>query len=134
MEATRLRPHHLFCERFLKGEYPGRGAEFREVEERLKGVSQLVDNALIEVVQGIDELCRACPHCRADRCRHPRGDEEAARKWDGIILKALGISYGETRTSEQWGTLIEEKAPLDLCQTRCPSRSNCTVTRLGIDT
>ena len=125
---------HLFCERFLKGEYPERGAEFREVEERLRRVIQLVDNALVEVVRGIDGLCRARPHCRANRCWHPRGDEEAVRKWDGIILRALGIPYGETRTTEQRSTLLKEKAPLDFCQTRCPSRSSCTVTRLGIDT
>jgi hypothetical protein len=132
METTRLRPHNLLCERFLKLEFPERGAEFQKIKQSIK--KQLASQATIEVVEGVDELCRSCPHCYADRCEHPQGNEEAARKWDSIILEGLGISYGEKRTSEQWHTLIQEKAPLEFCQSSCPWSLNCTVTKLAIGT
>jgi hypothetical protein len=127
MKGMILRPHHILCERFLNVEFSERGVEFQQVEQRVKDVMQLGDERLVEVAQGIDELCRVCPHCRGDRCRHPQGDEEAVRKWDSIIVKGLGISYGETRTSKRWAILIREKAPLEFCLTRCPSKSRCTI-------
>ncbi len=123
----RLRPHHLFCEGFLKVEFAERGANFLRVEQMVKDAVWSNDEAVVEVAQGADELCRACPLCRDDRCEHPQGNEEAVRKWDNIILKGMGISYGERRTSNEWRLLIREKGPLDFCQTRCPSKSQCTV-------
>ncbi len=126
MAVTKLRPHHFFCRRFLKAELPDREAEFREVERRIDGLIE-ADAALIEVAQGVDELCRVCPHCREDRCIHPQGDEEAVRKWDAILLKGLAVSYGDVKTSRQWGIVVEEQMPLDFCRTRCPSRSMCGV-------
>jgi hypothetical protein len=131
MEKAKLRPHHIFCERFLKVQPSDRGVEFEQVEQGIKDLAQTDDEALVEVIEGIDELCRVCPECRDDRCQSAQGNEEAVRKWDGIVLKGLGVSYGETRTSRQWRMLIEEKAPLDFCQTRCPWKSICGVFQLG---
>jgi hypothetical protein len=131
MEKAKLRPHHLFCERFLKVQPSGRGVEFEQVEQGIKDLAQTDDEALVEVVEGMDELCRVCPDCQDDRCQSTQGNEEAVRKWDGIILKGLGVSYGETRTSRQWRMLIEEKAPLDFCWARCPWKSICGVFQLG---
>ena len=126
----KFRPHHIFCERFLKVELPDRGAKFEQVEQRMKDIIQTDDEALVEVTEGIDELCRVCPNCWDDRCQSPLGNEEAVRKWDSIILKGLGISYGETRTSKQWRMLIEQKAPLVFCQTRCPWKSSRSIFHL----
>ena len=124
MEKAKFRPHHIFCLRFAKGESPDRGVEF---EQSLKHIIQTDDEVLMEAIEGIDELCRVCPDCLDDRCQSPQGNEEAVRKWDSIILKGLGISYGERRTSKEWRMLIEQKAPLDFCQKRCPKKSMCTV-------
>ncbi len=124
----KLRPHHILCERFLNVEFPERGAEFQQVERRVRDVISSGDETLVQATEGIDELCLVCPECRDNRCHHPRGDEEAVRKWDGIIIAGLGVSYGETRTSKQWGILVREKAPLKFCLTRCPSKSGCTIT------
>jgi len=55
----------------------------------------------------------------------------AVRKWDSIILNGLGVSYGETRTSKEWRMLVEQKAPLKFCRTRCPFRERCSVFKLG---
>jgi len=84
----------------------------------------------VEVIEGIDELCRVCPDCRDERCQNPRGDEEAVKKWDGIILRGLEINYGEARTSRDWRILINQKAPLTFCEMQCPYRSSCTVFQL----
>jgi hypothetical protein len=112
-------------------EYPERGVKFNEIKQGIKDITQRDDKALVEASEGIDRLCRACPNCQDERCQSPQGNEEAVRKWDGIILRGLGISYGETRTSNQWRILIEERAPLNFCQTRCQWRSKCSVSHFG---
>ncbi len=112
-------------------EYPERGVEFNRVKQGIRDTTRRKDEALVEAAEGIDQLCRVCPNCQDERCQSPYGNEEAVRKWDGIILRGLGISYGETRTSKQWRILIEERAPLDFCQSRCQWKSKCSVSRFG---
>jgi hypothetical protein len=130
VEKARFRPHHMFCDRFLKVTFPDRGGEFEQVSQKRRDTIERQDDAVVEVIEGIDELCRVCPDCRDERCQNPKGDEEAVRKWDGIILKGLEINYGEMRTSKEWRMLINQKAPLNFCETRCPYRSSCTVFQL----
>ena len=130
MKKARYRPHHLFCERFLKVEVPDRGEEFERVSRERKDTIETEDDVVVEVIEGIDELCRVCPDCRDERCQNPRGDEEAVKKWDGIILRGLEINYGEARTSRDWRILINQKAPLTFCEMQCPYRSSCTVFQL----
>ena len=131
VKKERFRPHHIFCERFLKVEVQDRGDEFKRVSRKRRDTIERQDNVEVEVIQGIDEICRVCPDCRDERCQSPRGDEEAVRKWDGIILKGLEIDYGETRTSKEWRRLIDQKSPLKFCETRCPYRWSCTVSQLS---
>lgn len=130
MKKARYRPHHLFCERFLKVEVPDRGEEFERVSRERRDAIETEDDVVVEVIEGIDELCRVCPDCRDERCQNPRGDEEAVKKWDGIILRGLEINYGEARTSRDWRILINQKAPLTFCEMQCPYRSSCTVFQL----
>ncbi len=130
MKKARYRPHHLFCERFLKVEVPDRGEEFERVSRERRDTIETEDDVVVEVIEGIDELCRVCPDCRDERCQNPRGDEEAVKKWDGIILRGLEINYGEARTSRDWRILINQKAPLTFCEMQCPYRSSCTVFQL----
>lgn len=130
MKKARYRPHHLFCERFLKVEVPDRGEEFERVSRERRDTIETEDDVVVEVIEGIDELCRVCPDCRDERCQNPRGDEEAVKKWDGIILRGLEINYDEARTSRDWRILINQKAPLTFCEMQCPYRSSCTVFQL----
>ena len=131
MEKAAFRPHHIFCKRFLKVDFPDRGQEYQKVSNRIRRVIEAEDAFSIEAREGIDDLCRVCPNCRDERCQSPQGNEEGVRKWDSIILKGLGIAYGETRTSKGWCMLIAEKAPLKFCQTRCPFKERCIVFQLG---
>jgi hypothetical protein len=130
VKKERFRPHHIFCMRFSRAEIPDRGDEFRRVSQERRDIIERQDDIEVEAIQGIDELCRVCPDCQDERCQNPKGDEEAVRKWDSIILKGLEKNYGETRTSKEWRRLIDQKAPLRFCETRCPYRSKCTVFQL----
>jgi hypothetical protein len=129
VEKAKFRPHHLYCERFLKVDIPNRGEQFEKVSQKVKDIIGRRENVIVEITEGIDELCRECPDCRDERCQSPRGNEEAVKKWDDIILKGLEVNYGEAKTSKDWRLLIQQKAPLDFCKKRCPFRSNCTVFR-----
>jgi len=127
VKKVRFRPHHIFCERFLKVEVPNRGEEFEQVSQKVRDIIERQEDVIVEIIESIDELCQACPDCRDGRCQNPRGNEEAVKKWDDIILKGLEINYGEARTSKDWRILIHQKAPLNFCKSRCPFRSSCTV-------
>jgi hypothetical protein len=123
----RYRPHHIVCERFMKVEFPERGVEFTETQQRRKDLIESNDNTLVEPVEGVDNLCAKCPDCHDGRCSSPLGGEEAVRKWDVIILKGLGVEFGEARTPEGWRRLMEEKLPFDFCRNRCGYRTRCSV-------
>ena len=123
----KLRPHHIFCKTFLILDFPKRGEEFKKVSLAIKELIESNSDAMIEIIQGVDELCKWCPDCREDRCESPNGNEDKVRKWDAIILKGLGISYGEKRTIQELREIIGRKAPLDFCRTRCPWKAICTI-------
>ena len=126
-EVSRWRPHHIYCERFLADNFPDRGERFDQIGDKIRETMQSGTNTIIEVIEGVDELCQVCSLCQDNRCRSPNGDENAVRKWDAIVLKELGVSYGEKRTAQDFRALIEEKSPLDFCQTRCRWKDVCTV-------
>jgi len=88
---------------------------------------QADNEILVEAFEGVDELCRACPDCRDDRCGNAQGNEEATKKWDDIVLNGLGISYGETRTPKQWRMLVAQKLPNTFCEKRCSVKPYCTI-------
>jgi len=126
-EELRLRPHHLFCERFLPWTFPERGEAFNDFERKIRKILRSGTSALIEVTEGADELCRVCPLCQNGRCQSPQGNEDEVRKWDAIVLKGLAISYGDRITTERLHAIINEKAPLTFCKTRCKAREYCGV-------
>lgn len=126
-EVSRWRPHHIYCEPFLTGNFPDRGERFDQIGEKIRETMRSGTDTIIEVLEGVDELCQTCPLCQDNRCQSSNGDEDAVRKWDAILLKGLGISYGEKRTAQEFRALIKQKAPLDFCQTRCRWKDACTV-------
>jgi hypothetical protein len=126
-EKLRLRPHHIFCDRFLPLDNLIRGEEFAATVNKIKELTQSESDLIIIVTEGPDELCKSCPDCKNDRCENPIGNEEAVRKWDSKIIKGLGISYGEELTVRALLSLIRKKAPLDFCQNRCPWKTLCGV-------
>jgi hypothetical protein len=126
-EKLRLRPHHIFCNRFLPLDDLIRGKEFVRAVNQIKEFTQSESDLIITVTEGPDQLCNSCPDYKNNRCENPFGNEEAVRRWDLKILKGFSISYGEEITVRALLALIREKAPLELCQTRCPWKTICGV-------
>jgi hypothetical protein len=127
MKTTKLRPHHIFCERFLPLDDLGRGDAFARAIRNMKEMLESEDRVLIEVTEGIDDLCQDCPDRAGDRCENANGNEEKVRKWDSRIAAGLGIAYGERRSAAEFRDLILAKAPLDFCRERCPWKMFCSV-------
>jgi len=123
----KLRPHHVYCERFSTWNIPERGEAFNMVECKIRDIITSDVDTLIEVVEGVDELCEVCPLRQNDRCESPQGNEDEVRKWDEIILEGLGISYGDRFSAKSIRRLIDEKAPLPFCRTRCKLKEVCPV-------
>jgi hypothetical protein len=130
LRIKKLRPHHIFCNTFLVYDFQERGEEFKRVSLAVKELIESNSDTMIEIIQGVDGLCRSCPDFRGDRCEHPNGNEVEVRKFDAIILKGLGISYGRKSTIQELRDIIGRKAPLDFCRTRCPWKATCMVFNL----
>ena len=125
----RLRPHHMFCESFSEPGKFQRGEAFDERERLIMGVLQSGLETVIEVIEGVDDLCEVCPLRVNNRCESPAGNEEPTRKWDVRILQGLEIAYGYIAKSGEVRKLIAAKAPLNFCWVRCPRRDRCQVFR-----
>jgi len=126
-EELRLRPHHIMCEPFLVLETFDRGEAFNALAKHIKESLESQADTLIEVIEGTDDLCQACPLCRDARCQSPDGDETAVRKWDAIVLRGMEISYGNRLTAGHLSALIKQKVPLPLCLTKCRWKNACRV-------
>jgi hypothetical protein len=94
------------------------------VEEKIKRILTSESAAIVEIIQGVDELCLTCPNCVGDGCVSPLGDESEVRKWDAIILKELGLQYGQIFSVQEGWDLIQSHPALNLCH-RCQWRHSC---------
>jgi hypothetical protein len=124
---SRLRPHHILCERYGTFDLPERGPEFYSFQKRVTDILNNEDDAVIVVTEGPDDICSRCPECKNNRCEHPEGNEEQVRKWDRMVMKGLGIEYGQRYTVAELKRIIKEKAPLQFCKEKCRARGRCKV-------
>jgi hypothetical protein len=123
----RLRPHHIMCQPYMILETFDRGETFNSLAKHIKEVLESQEETLIEVTQGVDDLCQECPLCRDGGCRSADGDETEVRKWDAIIKRELGISHGDRLTAGYLRRLTRQKVPLKLCLTKCRWKNACRV-------
>ena len=130
-EILKWRPHHIYCEQFLDASFADRGDEYSRVEHKIKETMKSGAGEVIEFAEGVDELCFACPLCQDDQCQSPEGNEVQVRKWDGILLRALGVSYGDRMTVAEFRALAGEKSPLEFCRVKCKMKETCRVFDLG---
>jgi len=120
----RLRPHHVSCLPFLSFDSDNLNREFlqvlTEVKQRLTSDADLA----VTVIQGVDDVCRACPSCIEGQCDSPHIKEEMVRRVDDFLLQDLEKSYGETLKVSQWRSVIADKWPYRLCR-MCRWRAYC---------
>ena len=84
-EPARLRPHHLICLRLFRGQ--GYSTAFVEnLEETLARAR----SAGAVVVEGVDDVCAACPGLADGRCAWAPGSDEEVRRLDALALALLG--------------------------------------------
>ncbi len=83
---VKLRGHHLICLQFF------RGAGYDEnFVENLQRVIELAKREEITVVDGVDDVCEACPHNRG-YCAYSENSEREVREMDEFAKKLLGVS------------------------------------------
>ena len=122
-----LRPHHILCERYGTFDTLARGPAFSSIQQHIEEVLNKDDDAVIVVTEGPDEICSRCPECKNNRCESPDGNEEQVSKWDHIVMKGLGLEYGQRLTVSELKRIVKEKAPLQFCKERCRARGRCRV-------
>ena len=125
-EILKLRGHHLCCSPILTIDLSDRGEGFMKVIMKIKDTLNNKLDATLMVIEGIDELCRECPLCDGERCTSPNGDEDKVRRWDNILLKELGLSFGDTIKVGELQALKDAKTPFRLCY-RCRWNKSCQV-------
>ena len=123
-KVLKLRPHHVSCLPFMSFDGDNVNREFLQVltEVKQKLTSDL--DLAVTVIQGADDVCRACPSCIQGQCDSPHIKEDMVRRLDDFILDDLGKSYGKTLKVSQWRSVIADKWPYHLCR-MCRWRAYC---------
>ncbi len=111
--AIRLRPHHLLCLLAFKGE--GYSPEFIERAKRLQR-SWLEDGTVVEVVEGLDELCTDCPEL-SEECVSTT-DDAGAYQLDRAAASFLDVELGPYR-SDDLLRLIRSNFVVERCYEVC---------------
>lgn len=83
----RLRGHHLICLHFFRGE--GYNQEFVENLENV--MHRAANGEEIEVVEGADDICRACPTLKGKECVAKPGVDVEIREMDAEAVAYLGV-------------------------------------------
>ncbi len=103
----RLRGHHLICLQFYRGE--GYSEEFIE---NLENVLEKARQSGVLIVEGADDICKACPYLVDGKCSYKENAEEEIRYLDFLALTLLGLSSERTvswkEISERVVDIIDE--------------------------
>ncbi len=103
----RLRGHHLICLQFYRGE--GYSEEFIE---NLENVLEKARQSGVLIVEGADDVCKACPYLVDGKCSYKENAEEEIRYLDFLALTLLGLSSERTvswkEISERVVDIIDE--------------------------
>ena len=83
----KLRPHHILCIRHYEGK--GYSEEFTANMRRV--ISALEGGENIILVNGADDICRACPYNKNGTCK----DEDKVRRYDSAAKDELSLEYGK---------------------------------------
>lgn len=82
-----LRGHHLICLHFFDGEgYDG------SFVRNLRSVIETVNQEMVIVCRGADDVCGSCPHLRDAQCGYSETADEEIRDMDEAALKLLNLA------------------------------------------
>ena len=97
----KLRPHHLLCLQ----KYTGKGYDeaFTAHMNGLLGRLAAHPEGAIQLTEGADDVCAACPHNAGGRC----DSQEKVTRMDRGVLAALDFSYGQR---DSWDALARRAA------------------------
>lgn len=126
----RLRPHHLLCLQKYTGH--GYSEEFvcrmDIVTDRLKNNPDI----LMELVEGRDMLCEACPNMSGSVC----SSNEKVLSIDKNVLMACELAYGVTDSWDKLSKLAEgivlDTAQFEIICGDCQWYDMCSKTKRGI--
>ncbi len=97
MPVYRIRPHHLLCLSFFEG----KGYSPAFVQNTSEILARLNQNATVDLTEGMDDICAACPHNQQGICE----SQDKVLRYDTAVLDELGLTPGE-RVS--WNRLHED--------------------------
>ena len=93
-DAVKIRAHTVLC---LQG-FRGEGYSIAFVDNMAAIARRLCEDShqLVEIIDGPDAVCGACPHLRRDGCTlHGEDTEPAMRAQDHEVLARLGLHVGD---------------------------------------
>lgn len=99
MSLYKIRAHHGMCLPFFRGE--GYSGAFVENMSRMKQL--LVENPPIQLTQGSDDICAACPS------RLSRDCAGKACRYDREVLRRCGLEIGDTMPYLDFSRLVTER-------------------------
>jgi len=86
----KMRGHHLICLHFFRGHGPS--PEFIAKVEEVVGRAEKGEG--IEVVEGADDVCRACPALQGEKCAAKPDMDAQIREMDRRAAAHLGVRVG----------------------------------------
>ncbi|MCX7999233.1 MAG: DUF1284 domain-containing protein [Leptospiraceae bacterium] len=117
----KLRSHHLICLHFFKGH--GFDYEFQKnLSIVLKSISE------VEVVDGVDDVCKACPY-NVGFCNYSPEAEKEVKELDIFALQKLNLKVGSRVNWKELESKIDELIDdwKDLACKSCDWRGICDV-------
>jgi uncharacterized protein len=93
MSSMRLRPHHLLCLQGFRGH--GYDPAFTANLAVLARAAVADPGGPVTLVEGLDDVCAACPHAQHGVCVAPEGGEASVGEHDALVLAALGLRAGD---------------------------------------
>ncbi len=115
MSVIKLRAHHLLCLRGFKGKgySPSFVKNFESILARVK------QNPVIEIVEGGDEICSACPHFGNERCLKSASNDKKVKALDAKVRGRLNLSAGLKISYDKISHLVDEKIPVSKLREIC---------------
>ncbi len=101
MQKFDIRPHHVLCTGFFKGE--GYSDEFtKNMAEKTAFLRN--NNPTVIITDSYDIICRNCPHINSD-C----GSKSKASGYDNEVVRICGLKYGTEISWNKFQKITEEK-------------------------